>query len=247
MLIATFQGLRGGTGTSSIVAMLADALHRQGEHVLVVDACPTDTLRLFFGVPLADERGWAAALDHGKPWHEQAFRVDTGLDLLPFGRNGLANGHSPSPSNGERPGESAGDFWCRMLPLLQDACSWLLFDLPADTTEYQPLQALAQLDIRVAAVDAGCHLRMAQTPLPATAWRLASLYDPTRTLSSDILQEWRARGASRMIPVSMHRDEAVHEALAGKTTVQLMHPESMGARDANSLATWCRAHTGSSA
>lgn len=238
MQIATFQGVRGGAGTSSIVAMLADALHRQGEHVLVVDTCPMDTLRLFFGVPLADERGWAAALGHGTAWHEQAFRVDAGLDLLPYGRNGLAAaGHYTTGSTG-------GDVWCRRLHQLQDACSWLLFDLPAETTEYQPLQAMAQLDIRVAAVDAGCHLRLAQTPLPGTAWRLASMYDPTRTLSSDILQEWRASSEVRMIPVSMHRDEAVHEALAGKTTVQLMHPESMGARDANSLATWCRAHTG---
>lgn len=237
MQIATFQGVRDGTGTSSIVAMLADALHRQGEHVLVIDASPMDTLRLFFGVPLDDRRGWAAALSQGAPWHEQAYRVDAGLDLLPYGRNGLAHDSKPV--------EAAGDFWCRALSQLQDACSWLLFDLPSGNATYRELQAQARLDIRVAAVDAGCHLRLAQSTLPASAWRLASMYDPTRTLGSDILQEWRASSGHRLVPVSIHRDEAVHEALAGKTTVQLLHPESIGARDANSLATWCRAHAGS--
>lgn len=241
MQIATFQGVREGAGTSSIVAMLADALHRQGEHVLVVDASPMDTLRLFFGVPLDDRRGWAAALSREEAWHEQAYRVDAGLDLLPYGRNGLT-------SDGRNiPAETGGDFWGRTVHQLQDACSWLLFDLPAGRTPYQDLQAHAHLDIRVAAVDAGCHLRLAQTALPDSAWRLASMYDPTRTLCRDILQEWRATTDWRMVPLSMHRDEAVHEALAGKTTVQLLHPQSMGARDANSLATWCRAQAGSPA
>lgn len=241
MQIATFQGVREGTGTSSIVAMLADALHRQGEHVLVIDACPMDTVRLFFGVPLSDRRGWAAALSQGTPWHEQAYRVDAGLDILPYGRNGL------SPASADISREAAGDFWERTLHQLQETCTWLLFDLPAGVISYCGLQAQAHLDIRVAAVDAGCHLRLAQTVLPDTAWRLASMYDPTRALCSDILQEWRAANDRRMVPLSMHRDEAVHEALAGKTTVQLLHPESMGARDANSLATWCRAQAGSAA
>lgn len=240
MQIATFQGIRGGVGTTSVVAMLADALHRQGEHVLVVDTNPSDVLRLFFNVAQADGNGWAGALSQGQPWHESAFRVDQRLDLIPFGRNSLQNGpHAAAELT------LSETFWLEALEHLKGNCSWLLFDLPSVTSHYTRIQAKAHLDIRVASTDAGCHVSLAQTHLPKTCKLLASLYDPTRTLSGDILLDWRYRYHDQIIPFPMHRDEAVHEALAQKTTVQLLYPDAVGAQDAHSLATWCRTHKGS--
>jgi cellulose synthase operon protein YhjQ len=238
MRVATFQGLRGGVGCSSIVATLGDALHRQGEHVLMIDANPDDLLRLFFSVPLGDSRGWAGALSRNQAWHEQAYCVDAGMDLLPYGRNALL------PHEHDSACTNPGVFWSQALEGLQGNCTWLLFDLPSNTPHYTELQAQAHLDIRVAAVDAGCHVHLAQANLPDRAWVLPSLYDPTRPLSSDILQEWRTTHDGRLVPLAMYRDEAVHEALGAKTTVQLLSPESMGARDASSLAVWCRVQAG---
>lgn len=240
MQLITFQGLRGGTGTSSIVAMTADALHRQDQHVLMVDTNPDDTLRLFFNIPHTDPCGWAAALGRQLPWHEQAYHIDTGLELLPYGRFGLEH----SLQYIARGLQDPAAFWLKTLEQLEDACTWLLMDLPARSTRYAALQARAQADIRVASVDAGCHVLLAQTDLPPESRLLASLFDPSRPLCNDILLEWRHHYPERLIPAPMHRDEAVHEALASKTTVQMLHPHSVGSSDAASLATWLMAQAG---
>ena len=50
MAILGLQGVRGGTGTTSITAALAWALQLLGETVLVVDASPDNMLRFFFNV-----------------------------------------------------------------------------------------------------------------------------------------------------------------------------------------------------
>jgi len=68
-------GIRGGVGNTSVVAMLGDALHQQGESVLMVDLNSTDMLRLHFNVPYSDPHGWAAARLKGTPWQEQAFSL----------------------------------------------------------------------------------------------------------------------------------------------------------------------------
>ncbi|MSJ21896.1 cell division protein, partial [Escherichia coli] len=47
MAILGLQGVRGGTGTTSITAALAWALQLLGETVLVVDASPDNMLRFF--------------------------------------------------------------------------------------------------------------------------------------------------------------------------------------------------------
>lgn len=47
MAILGLQGVRGGTGTTSITAALARALQLLGETVLVVDASPDNMLRFF--------------------------------------------------------------------------------------------------------------------------------------------------------------------------------------------------------
>src|SRR5690625_4158462 len=50
------SGLRGGVGTTSMVALLEDALWAHGEAVLVVDLNPADVLRLHFNIPYEEKR-----------------------------------------------------------------------------------------------------------------------------------------------------------------------------------------------
>ena len=243
MRIITLQGLRGGVGTTSIAAMLGDTLNRQGQHVLLIDLNATDMLRLFFNVPHQEPYGWAGALSNKHAWHEQAYRITPYLDLLAYGRTGIDIFPASSAVSEER----AAAFWLESIPLLSHAYDWLIIDLPAASAHFHRLQQESDLDLCVASVDAACHVLLAQTTLRPRCHIVPSLFDPSKTLANDILLEWRYEYALHMIPVPMHRDEAVHEALASKTTVHMLYPESMGASDARSLATWIMAKANASA
>lgn len=65
MAILGLQGVRGGTGTTSITAALAWALQLLGETVLVVDASPDNMLRFFFNVDYRHNAGWRAPSSTG--------------------------------------------------------------------------------------------------------------------------------------------------------------------------------------
>ena len=70
MAILGLQGVRGGTGTTSITAALAWALQLLGETVLVVDASPDNMLRFFFNVDFSHKAGWARATIDGSDWRD---------------------------------------------------------------------------------------------------------------------------------------------------------------------------------
>ena len=69
MAILGLQGVRGGTGVTSITAALAWALQLLGETVLAIDASPDNMLRFFFNTDVHHQDGWARALlDGGTPY-----------------------------------------------------------------------------------------------------------------------------------------------------------------------------------
>ncbi|EBX6544366.1 cell division protein, partial [Salmonella enterica subsp. enterica serovar Larochelle] len=86
MAILGLQGVRGGTGTTSITAALAWALQLLGETVLVVDASPDNMLRFFFNVDFSHKAGWARATIDGTDWRDAGLRYTSHIDLLPFGQ-----------------------------------------------------------------------------------------------------------------------------------------------------------------
>lgn len=61
MPVLALQGIRGGTGTTSVTAALAWALQQLGESTLVIDWSPTNQLRLHFNTPHSERCGWMRA------------------------------------------------------------------------------------------------------------------------------------------------------------------------------------------
>src|SRR5690554_2926906 len=164
MMTICARGVRGGVGTTSLLAMLARALHAAGEAVLIVDLNRSDMLRLHFDVPYSDTHGWAAARTTHSAWNEHAFVLEENLWMVPYGRNGM-QGHEADGIEA-----SADAFWCASLKQIGPPFSVLLFDLPPGHHAYVGLRSQSDLDILVTAADAGCHILLAQS----------LLHDPTR-------------------------------------------------------------------
>ena len=80
MAILGLQGVRGGTGVTSITAALAWALQLLGESVLAIDASPDNMLRFFFNTDIHHQDGWARSLLDGRDWRDAGLRY-TAADL----------------------------------------------------------------------------------------------------------------------------------------------------------------------
>lgn len=239
MRTIALQGLRGGVGTTSVVAMLADALHQSGQSVLMVDMSTHDMLRLHFNVPFDDPSGWTQAYQDQEPWNDHVFQITEGMHLVPFGRAGRSG-----------PPNTSALAWLADLRKLASPPDWLLIDLPACVAHEeacasalgQALHDLIDLQIVVASVDVSCHILLAQQKLEQGVRLLANMQDPSRELANDLITEWSFEHHHRLLPVVIKRDESVHEALALKTPVTRAYPESSAALDAQSLATWLQLH-----
>jgi cellulose synthase operon protein YhjQ len=72
---------KGGVGKTMLAANIAHGLQRAGRRVLAVDLDPQNALRLHFGLPLAEEAGFAA----GQDWRTELRRTASGVTVLPFG------------------------------------------------------------------------------------------------------------------------------------------------------------------
>ena len=89
----------------------------------------------------------------------------------------------------------------------------------------------------MAEADAACHVQLLQQAGSNPV--LVNRFDPGSQLQRDLLLIWRKHYATRLLPLTIHADEAVREALAFKQAIGQYAPDSLAAQDALSLATWC--------
>ncbi|NYT63869.1 cellulose synthase operon protein YhjQ [Alcaligenaceae bacterium] len=232
-------GLRGGAGTSSLAALLGDALSQLGETVVLVDLNSADLLRLHFNIAYDDAHGWASAKEAGRNWYEPAYQVKENLFVLPYGRHGVDAGALQRAVR--VPDEQ---FWVQAGASLAAQYPWVIFDLPAGGECFASLRAQCELDIVVAPVDMASHILLSQCRLTEHTRILVNGHDPARRLGNDILLDWRQAYRDRLVPVAVRQDENIHEALAYKMPATTYFPDGAGTHDAISLATWCIAQRG---
>lgn len=216
--------------------MLADVLRCRGEPVLAVDLNPADLLRLHFGIPYADTKGWAAAQGHPVGWVEQTHVVDRMLQVLPYGRHGsgLAGNTVVNPDA----------IW---RSLIQDPegrhyntrPSWVVFDAPATPAELTELHKASDLHLLVCPPDMAAHILLGQYPLEPNTRLLINGVDPGRAANASIVLDWNLRHANRLAPVHLHHDGHMDEALGHKMTAVMRFPASTVARSMHRLAVWC--------
>ncbi|PKH23733.1 cellulose synthase operon protein YhjQ [Enterobacterales bacterium CwR94] len=226
MPVIALQGLRGGAGTTSLTAALSWALNALGERVLAIDFNASNHLGLQFNLPLTEARGWMRAQQEDQDWQQSAMRYLPGLDFLPYGQQRHA---APPQSAVINIGE-----WAGRLDRLKKQYAWILLDLTADDTQ---MAALASRTLRVMTADANSHLRLHQQRFRENTLFLLNQYSATSKLQQDIHQLWLSQLTS-LIPLMVHRDEAVAEAMMMKQPLGEVMPHSLAADEVMTLANW---------
>lgn len=236
MPVIALQGVRGGIGTTSVTAALAWALQQLGESVLAIDLAPDNLLRLHFNTPFELNRGWARAQLDGLGWQQGAMRYGKKLDFLPFGRLSVAERLKIRHQGNDIPQR-----WQEFLALLRASGDyrWILLDIPAgDDPLLEQQLALADQVFLLLNPDANCHARLHQQPLPSACHLLINQYSSASPLQQDLHQLW-LQTLPGLLPLVIHRDEALAEALAVKQPLGEYRPESLAADEILTLANWC--------
>lgn len=232
MTALSLRGLRGGVGTSSLLAATGYALHSLGERVLLVDMSPENLLRLHFSVSFGERGGWARAMIEGKGWNTQAWSVEPGLSVLPYGRL-----KREEQDHIEQRLLNEPNLWRRRQAALAEHFDWILFDVPLRLPGHACVGPCA-LRLQIVEADAACHVLLQQEEDPREHL-LINRFDPVSQLQRDLLLIWRKQYGARLLPLNVHQDEAMREAQAFKMPVGAYAQASLVAQDVLSLATWC--------
>ncbi|EEH9713412.1 cellulose biosynthesis protein BcsQ [Salmonella enterica subsp. enterica] len=238
MAILGLQGVRGGVGTTSLTAALAWALQILGENVLVIDASPDNLLRMSFNVDFVHQGGWARSLLDGQDWRDAGLRYTSQLDLLPFGQ--LTAQERENPQDWQ---ETLGEIGSAIQALKASGrYSWILLDLPYGASPLTgQLVSLCDHTLAIAQVDANCHIRLHQQALPAGAYILINDLRIGSQLQDDLYQVW-LQSQRRLLPIVIHRDEAMAECMASKQPLGEYRSDSLAAEEVLTLANWCLLH-----
>ncbi|EKT1611936.1 cellulose biosynthesis protein BcsQ [Salmonella enterica] len=238
MAILGLQGVRGGVGTTSLTAALAWALQILGENVLVIDASPDNLLRMSFNVDFVHQGGWARSLLDGQDWRDAGLRYTSQLDLLPFGQLTAQERENPQAWQ-----ETLGEIGSAIQALKASGrYSWILLDLPYGASPLTgQLVSLCDHTLAIAQVDANCHIRLHQQALPAGAHILINDLRIGSQLQDDLYQVW-LQSQRRLLPILIHRDEAMAECMASKQPLGEYRSDSLAAEEVLTLANWCLLH-----
>ncbi|MEG0182914.1 MAG: cellulose biosynthesis protein BcsQ [Stenotrophomonas sp.] len=236
--LLSLQGVQGGTGVTTVLAALGQALHAQGQRVLLVECSPDQMLGLHLGLPAKETGGWARAQLDGNDWRMAAFACAPGLAVLPYGRV-----DEEEAIRIEAWLQAAPATWAERLPLLSPQFDWVLFDLPQRLPAHAAAinqHAGCTLPLRVARVDPGSHV-MLQRQHADRRRLLANRYDPAVPVQRDLMQLWLHAHAERLLPQPLHEDARVPAALASKQPLGRHAADSLAAADIDGLALWCLA------
>ncbi|WP_337459889.1 cellulose biosynthesis protein BcsQ [Pseudomonas psychrophila] len=228
----SLQGIRGGVGTSTTLAALSFALSSLGQKVLVIDMCPENALGLHFNLDYAPAEGWARATLDQTPWYEHAWNIESGLDVLPYGTLTDVDVLQLDQLLRDNP-----PLWSTRQASLAHSVDWVLFDLPQRLPGHIA-NPRCEIALNVLNLDAASHVLL--QPQRNSAQRLlVNRFDPASQFQRDLLLLWQHHYAQSLLPIHLHADEAMAEALARREPVGRYAPGSLIAQDIISLASWC--------
>lgn len=246
MRVIAVIGAGGGVGVTTVVAQLAAGLVAQRRHAIALDFSSDNVLRLHFGMAWDDDTGLAPAIITGQPWHEAAFRSAGGVDFIPFGK--LGDGHEMADL--ERNLAVRPRWLASCLGEVEMAAeTYVICDCPrVESGLRSQALAVAALTLIVVTPDALSYASACAAAESAWAQGAREIafvlngFDPSRALDQDVAMLMRTDFPVDLVPVVLHRDESLREALACKQSVFDYAPSSRAAYDFSTLVMWTVAH-----
>lgn len=240
MPVISVASPKGGTGKTTLLANLAQAVQVLGYEVIALELDPQNALRVHFGFSLQDEGGLAAAFTQ-EDWSVLLRVASCGVRVLPFG-----NSTSAQRAEFDRCLARPGFLAARLASLLRVPGVLVFVDVPSGYSAALPaLARLAQLRLTSLQADPGS---IAMLPLlqnkryygdavaPGSLHRLLLNKVDNRTRLgreiSDFMQQERAHDLAGMI----HEDAFVREAAAQHQLISQHAVNSRAALDIQQAA-----------
>ncbi|KDM90001.1 cellulose biosynthesis protein BcsQ [Photobacterium galatheae] len=242
--------LRGGAGSNTVTANLAQSLVHVQKDVLVVDADPVNVLRLHLGMPFSDTDGWASRICAAGDWHASGLESPHGVAFLPFGqlnqpllKRFIAQREASlselfSSLTRVKRGEER-EHW-QLYHLVLSDLQWLTELNPSDQFDLVLVVLMPDaISYSLLQHHMGRFEAFADTDHQAPLKFVLNQFQPETELSRDFMLVMKNELGSQLSPVVLHRDMALMDSVANLTTVQHYSPGSQAARDYQSLALWC--------
>lgn len=233
---------KGGVGKTTMTANLAYALARAGSKVLALDFDVQNALRLHFGVPLADGRGFVARAAELSDWSQYVLSAGSNMFVLPYG----------DATEAQR--EAFEDrltydehFLTRGLNTLLNYPGLIIIaDFPpGPSPALKALSRLADLHLVTLLADTASLSLLPQVEnhrltgdvlnRKAGHYILLNQSDNRRQISRDVTAFMEQRLSDRLIGI-VHRDESVVEANASQQSIFDFSPSSAAAFDIELIA-----------
>ncbi len=240
----------GGVGRSTLTASLATLLAQREIAALALDFDPQNLLSTLLGSDEASLGGLLPDFLTRKEFGKSALVNSNEVACLPFGR---ANEASLVTFEQHLRAEPE---WLKKCIAQIDYPSgaFLLMDTPRLPSSFAR-QAMVAADLVLAVLAPDVRslalLPVVETTLSRCAPGSQLIYvvnglDSTRVLQSDLLARFRLTLQMRLFPYPVHRDEAIPRAVANRTNLQSLSPDSLVAQDLNGLLNWLLAGPASS-
>ncbi|MCX8958368.1 cellulose biosynthesis protein BcsQ [Erwinia psidii] len=228
---------KGGVGKTTLAANLAWSLARGGSKVLAIDFDVQNALRLHFGVPIADARGFVAKSAVSPDWSQSILTTGGNIFVMPYGEVSEEQRVEFEENLAKDP-----NFLARGLhTVLNYPGLVIVADFPPGPgPALKAMAALADLHLVVMLADTASlsllpkieNDRMTGGPLNhrSGSYYVLNQSDSRRNISRDVTAFMQQQLGDRLLGV-VNRDESVVEANASQQSVVDFNPVSAAAFD----------------
>lgn len=246
MRVISFVSGKGGVGKTSLTANVAASLQARGYRVLAVDLDPQNSLRLHFAM----EPGDTAGMIREGMQQQALFDSPQGVNFIPFGQAEPADLEEFAQFLRTQP-RWVADSLAALKPIGYD---FVCIDTPPGSGPFldQALQAANQALV-VVAPDAASYATLPQfRQLIASATQgredfngmhiLINRMPVSGILGHQIRNAIANESRATLLPVTIHRDPRVGQALAHQETLVQHAPGAMASMDIQYLVDWLLEH-----
>ncbi|WP_086984464.1 cellulose biosynthesis protein BcsQ [Vibrio aphrogenes] len=240
-------GIRGGVGATTVAANLVTALHSIDQQTHIIDLNRENMMRFHFGMEPKSTDGWAVRWLTGESWMQAGYQTHRHIAFVPFGQlsaNQYQHMHQAAQAHPEQFIEC---FDVKGHKPAQDN-QWQILLLPClPSLEEMHFSLIERADLVVCVVrpdiqsyslleQSPCFQKLTQVAQPKL---LLNQCQPSSEINRDLQLVMQYEFEAQLIPVLMHTDTAVSEAIANLQSVLESSPYSQAAQDYHALAFWC--------